>query len=348
MKASLIDISSLHAVESLFRKGQSDPWAARLAGDLVDLAIYSDEVRYPLPAASVTPELRTGPALLIELARRDSAVYAPKPYSTDNPRTVADDHLEDCLAQFAGWCRSNPVKAQQWVTMHQESWISNWHNEHIPHTYVFDVRKVGERFDVQQRAAAAGLTVEGFLYALDVVLRYPMYGELAGDGCSYLNHPIRDAVTHPTLEQDPSPKPVGAITFAKTFAALAPKLTQDEYTVLIHELRGTVRDMGLHRVKPGQVEKEVVRELAAKVALPPHLGEAERKMTMWSGVIGGVGAGVIGIVGAAPVLAVAGPVLGTAVSIAQYYWAGGVPRSAARIKWLRWALQWDLETQAQG
>lgn len=337
--SSLVDISSLHAVESLFRGATHDPWASQLAGDLADLAIYSEQVRYPLPASSATEDARQGPAVLLQLISRDSSVFVPQPYSTDNPRTVADEHLEGCLEQFCGWCRANPETAKTWVSLHEESWITDWHSEHIPHRYVFDVSKVSERADVRQKAEAAGLTLEGFLYAFDVVLRYPMYGELAGEGCAYLNHPIRDTVTHPSLEQAPTTKPVGAISFAKTFASLAPHITQDEYTSLLHELRGSVRDLGIHRVKPGQIERDVVRELAAKVALPARLGEVQRKLTLAAGITGGIGA--------FPVVGPVGPVLGLAVSIAQAYWDGSLPRSVSRVRWLRWAIQWDIETQAQ-
>ena len=45
----LVDITALNAVESLFRDGPSDPWGQQLAGQLTDLFIYSDRIRYVQP-----------------------------------------------------------------------------------------------------------------------------------------------------------------------------------------------------------------------------------------------------------------------------------------------------------
>ncbi len=340
MTQTLIDISSLHAVESLFRNGVRDPWAAQLAGDLVDLAVYSDQVSYPLPASNNAAELRTGPAIVLQLASRDSNVFTPRLYSTDSQRAVADEHLTTCVEQFAGWCRGNPNSIQQWIALHRESWISNWHTEHVPHHFVFDVGKVRANESARRQASLAGITLEAFLYALDVVLRYPMYGEIAGAGCAYLNHPIRtDSMIHPSLDIAPASKPMGAISFARTIAEMAPQLTQDEYTSLIHELRGAVRELGIHLVKPGQVESGVIRELAAKVGLPARLGAAEKNLTFAAGVVGGLGA--------FPFIGPVGPILGIGVSIAQAYWDGSLPRSVSRIGWLRWAMRWDIEAQSR-
>lgn len=342
MKSAVVDVTSLAGIESLRRGSVRDPWAARLAGNLADLFIFSDEVLYPYPQASNARELAQTPGLelVTRLTHRDSASFSPLPYSTDAVESVAPEHLEDCLEKFMYWCAANPYRADQWMTLHQESWVSGWHADRFPHRYSFDVDQLLGRPDIEVQAEKLRIPVPVLLYTLDVVLRYPMLGRIAGDSRPYLNHPIRDSIALPTFTMSAEkPQSMGALSFSSTIEAMAPKLTLDEYAVLLHELRGLVRQFGIHRVKPGHVELEVVREIAHRVALPAHLGNSERRIGMAAALAGGTAA--------LPVAGPIGPIVGIAVSIAQYYWTGSLPRSASRVGWLKWALSWDIESQVQ-
>jgi len=49
MPTPVVDITSLYAVESLFRRGPRDPWGEKLAGRLADLFIFSDTGRFTMP-----------------------------------------------------------------------------------------------------------------------------------------------------------------------------------------------------------------------------------------------------------------------------------------------------------
>jgi hypothetical protein len=77
MKNHFVDSTIIHAVESLFRDGERDPWASRLAGELVDLFVYSDVVRYPIPVRDATGgyDLAERPSLLRDLTLRDPKVF---------------------------------------------------------------------------------------------------------------------------------------------------------------------------------------------------------------------------------------------------------------------------------
>jgi hypothetical protein len=331
MKSTLIDLTSIYAVESLFRGTIKDPYAETLAGDFVDLAIYSDIVHYPLAITSAqTLESEFGPTLLKQLIARDSQLFSPKKYSTESVRSVGAVHLQDCLEQFIGWCNGNPDSVKNWIRLHRESWINSFYLERIRHKFVFDVDLLRNHHDVILASQQNGLLVDEFLRIFDVVLRYPMYGEIAGDGCAYLSHPIRHAVNHPTLQRDTDTVHVGAISFSEHFKRWAPHLSQDEYTALIYQLRGVVRDKKLHRVKPGEIEKEVIRDIAASVSLPPKLAFMMKSET-----------------GSSPALGVLDFITGVPMSIAQTFWDGTLPKSAGRLKWLRWALKWDIESQAK-
>ena len=80
------------------------------------------------------------------------------------------------------------------------------------------------------------------------------------------------------------------------------------------------------------------RELAAILGLPARLSAVGKLM--------GVAAGMIGVAGASSALGPAAAIAGGVVSVASAFWTGTVGRTPSRLRWLRWALEWDLETQA--
>jgi len=49
VNSNLVDSTTIHGVDSLFRPGKKDPWGRELAGRLADFFIYSEVLRYPAP-----------------------------------------------------------------------------------------------------------------------------------------------------------------------------------------------------------------------------------------------------------------------------------------------------------
>ena len=81
-----------------------------------------------------------------------------------------------------------------------------------------------------------------------------------------------------------------SIRFRDAVAAVAPSLTRDSYTALLHELRGHVRSNSLHLLPPGEVDRDVIRDIASKVGLPPRLKQIGRVVGVGSGLVTGAGA----------------------------------------------------------
>ncbi|MBN2315056.1 MAG: hypothetical protein JXM79_14095 [Sedimentisphaerales bacterium] len=175
-------------------------------------------------------------------------------------------------------------------------------------------------------------------YAFDSVLKYPIFGELTGRGY-YLNHPLRDAIKLPTMLKKKAIPPPVAVSFHNSVAQLAVRLSHDDYTSLLHELRGMVRQRGLHKMAPGQFDREHIREIAATVRLSPRLRGYSRGVGITTGIFGGLGA--------FPVLGTPATVVGGLISVAAAFWSGGLPRNVSRVWWLRWAMKWDIEEQAE-
>jgi hypothetical protein len=341
LKSNFVDSTTFHAVESLFREGARDPWAASLAGGLADLFVYSDTIRYPVPARrpGAGYDLAQEDSLLRDLARRDSQVFAGEEYSIARPRMIAERWLSTSFQRFSEWAGANELSLRHWITLHHSQWVRNRVAAALGERYVFNLDDLLRSPEVGRLASTTGVHAKDLCYAFDSVLRYPIFGELAGPNGYYLNHRLRNAVLLPTMRRQNAKPPTVAVSFSGTVGQLAPRLSRDGYTSLLHELRGAVRNSGLHQMLPGDFDQERIREIAANVALPPRLRGYTRGLGIAGGIFGGLGA--------IPLFGQPAALIGGAVSIAAAFWSGGLPRSMARIKWLRWALKWDVEEQAE-
>jgi len=342
MRSPLVDITTFNAIESLFHARTRDPWGSRQAGELADLFVYADTLRYPFnvpttPAAAAAALEK--PSLVLGLEGRDSSVLRPLEYPTGDPFLLRDEYLEEAFAHFAVWSRNNSHALRQWLTLHDEPWCQAQYASRVPNRYIFSLDKLLRDPTLVDLSQHLHRPPHDLCYAFDVVLRYPLYGEFTGEAEHYLNHPLRDSFFHSSLTRESGTPPAIAVSFKQTVSEMAHALSQDEYTVLLHELRGTVRDAGLNKLKPGEFDKDVIREIAAKVALPPRLRALAKASA--------VGAGAIGGLGAIPLLGPGAALAGAVVSVSAALWSGRLPRQAARLRWLRWALEWPIEQQAQ-
>lgn len=338
MSNPLVDTTTLIAVESLFRKGKHDPWGVQLAGDLADLVIYGDTVRCGLGLPNDNRDedgLADRPKLFGNLSKRDSAVFQIERYSTEEPLTIKEEYLTECVPRFESYAKTHRTELKQWIALHSRDWIRSYHATHVQRRYVYSVEALRARMNLEQLSTNTGIEVDDLCYVFDVILRFPIYGALTGSNERYLNHPIRDAFPLPTMESSSELVPQVPVAWSSAVSRLAKSLTQDEYEVLLHEMRGTVRDLGLHTMRAGSVSQEMIREIAAKVRLPPRIRRFQQARDAAVDALN-VGAVLVAPLGLAA----------TVLSCSKYLWNGGLPRSAASIRWLRWTMQWETENQA--
>lgn len=335
----LIDITSLNGVESIFRGGTEDPWGRRLAGRLADFFIYSDVARFTMPVQGQSASLDdpTLPPILIQLQSRDHGLFSPVKYEVAEKRTLNPEYLDDAFRGFAAWAQNNKFALRRWLRLHNEPWIRNGHLARVRPRYVFDVELLRSRPLLKVIASDVRVTADDILYCFDVILRYPLYGELAGRGTYFLAHPIRELQSLPTMTVENRPPPSIALSFSGAVEAMIPSMMLDEYTSFLHEARGVIRDRKIDTLKPGALDRETTREIAALLGLPARLNAAGKVM--------GVAAGLIGIAGASPAIGPAATVVGGLVSMTSALWTGTIGRRPSQLSWLRWALEWDVERQ---
>lgn len=339
MSSNLIDITTIVAVESIFAEGPKDPWGASVAGRLADIFVYSDEVRYvlPMPPNLSSSDYPGRPSLLLELEEASKGIVIPEKYSTETVSKLEDQYLLSAFDLFYIWAKVNPIRLSEWANLHSMEWVRDGHTSRVGRMYVYNVELLHQERDVDHLSGAIQLTPEQLFYAFDVILRKPLYGLLAGETNYFASHPIRNIFKTPGSTSDSAPAPKVCVSFERSISKLAGKLSQSEYIKLLLELREVVRDQGLHLFDPGQVEKEAVRKIAKKVSLPPHLKDVAKSA--------GIAAGVIGGLGAIPILGPASALAGSAIAIATSVWSGELPRHVANWKWLDWALKWEIEDE---
>jgi len=149
MAPPVVDITSLYAVESLFRSGTRDPWGRRLAGRLADLFIFSETARFTMPirAEAATVADPTLPPLLGLLRSRDPGVLKPLAYVVEERRRLKNDYLEPAFGTFATWAANNKGALKQWLAFHNELRHSPADISHIRPDSIFDIRAL---FDVER------------------------------------------------------------------------------------------------------------------------------------------------------------------------------------------------------
>lgn len=336
----IIDISSLYGVESLFQTGTRDPWGPCLAGRLADLFIYSDVVRFIMPGPEESASLDDPnlPSILTKLGARDHGLFAPIECDLEERRTLDSKYLDEAFQNFEGWAQNNKPKLRQLLQLHGEPWIRDPHLARLGGPYVFEVDDLRGNPLLLDLALGLDVQVDDILHGFDVVLRYPCYAERADPERYYfLAHRFRELQRFPTMTSEEAPLPSFALSLSADVRALAPKMTLDEYTIFLHEARGIIRDLKIHTLKPGALNRETIRKVAGYLELPARLRKA--------GIVKGVGIGLIAAAGAA--IGPEAATVGTLVSVAATLWTGTVGRRPARISWLRPALEWEIEKQAR-
>ena len=338
----IVDFSTFSSVDSLFQPGPIDPWVKETASNLADFFIYSDKARFILPYGSKKldrDDLPEVPTLLSELARRDSDVFGYEAYSTIERRHLSNDYLLPSFQSFYSWALNNPVKFRQRCELYRQKWIQNGHLSRVATNYVFNIERLKDFEEFCYMKKRLNLEDDDIFFAFDVVLRYSLYGQLAGENVHYLSHPIRERINLPTMEFSHSLPPKVPIRFGPYIYDATKKLGRDEYTAVLHQLRGIVRDRKIISVQPGEVEPDILREIAASVGLQARLRRGSK--------VAAIIVGILGAAGAAPVIGPAATIAGGAISIGAVIWGRRVPQKVTRWKWLRWALEWDLEQESK-
>jgi hypothetical protein len=322
-------------------EGTKDPFAQTICSDFADLFIYNDVVKYPviLRKGEGGEALDIGlPPLLQDLSRRDSAAIGQHVVSIHQTLALAAEQLEPSFDRFASYVRNNRKRVRAFLDLQNQPWIKEGQfQKRLAKKYVFDFEKVKTHPRFQDVVRMLTATEQEVSTVFDIVLRYSLYGSLLHEDEYYMAHPIRAQQNFPTMERKPCPPPAVPIRIGPYLAQFAPNMSQDEFTVFLHEARGVVRDLEIVNLSSGALEPDAVRELAVRLKLPPRLTASARAWGIAGGIVGGLGA-----------IAVLGPFAslgGAAISIASAFWNGRLPRAIARLSWLHWAFAWDIEAE---
>lgn len=133
----IVDITTLNAVESLFRVGPVDPWGRQTAGDLVDFIIYAEKPRFVLPCIGDSPSTPL-PSLLQSIQRAEPTLFEPAAYSTEHPRQLAPENLAPSFQRFTSWSKANKTTLRALTELHRQDWIRSGHLARVKNAYVFD------------------------------------------------------------------------------------------------------------------------------------------------------------------------------------------------------------------
>jgi len=337
MFSPLIDTNSLIAIESHFSAGRGDPWARLLAGHLADAVVYADAVRYTCGVATASREAERLPEIVSLLDGEGESILRPEPVVVGITPRLATGLVEETFENFAAWVLNNQASWLRWLRTHSSPAVRRMQELQVGRPLFFALDDLPPS-DLTRLSSRTGASVEDLLYAFDNVLRGPLYAVLA-DGQPYIHHPTREPTILPTARSENGATRRVAVPFADSVRDLLDRLTLGEYCQLLLSLRKEVRRRNIHKLPPGHVDREVLREIAAAASLAPKLRFLGRVVGFLAGIASGVAV--------APALGPAGAIAGGVISIASSIWSGNLPRSAARIQWVRWAIEWNVEAGAE-
>jgi hypothetical protein len=333
----------LNGIESLFRKGPKDPYAWRLAADFSDLFVFSESARYAIvraPDAPTSEKFGVVPSILRDLIGRDSGALTEQRLIIGE-QSVSDEYLSESFDIFGDYVVANRNSIRSFIELHNQPWIRRRpaFQRGVNTGWVFPMHRLIETKTMKALVSSIGVHEEDLCHVFDVALKYSLYGEVAGSDEYYLAHPMRSEVPFPTMNREDAPLPPIPFRIGPSLIGMIGHLTQDEYTSILHEARGLVRDLKLVGLKPNTIEKETLREFAVRLKLPPRLKDFTRSRDSISGAAD--------VASAIPSLGISPTLAGVAISIASLFWKRTLPRITSRWRWLHWGLEWDIEREAR-
>ncbi len=340
MNKPLVDTNTLWAINTLFLKRHIDPWAQNLLGHFTNLFVYSDFFRFTVPTPDKDNCDPTQGIPIIQLIQsRDTNLIVPTFLVAPEPKKVSEENLVICLERFSDWAHLNPTRLKSWLLSHlvdDELW-ANW-TGHLKRNYVFDIEDIISSNEIISLSKRVNVPERHLVYALDNILRMPEYGQLVGADQYYLNHPLRDAFQLPVSSLESAAPPNVPISWHKAAVTLSDKTDLDGFIVFLLDLRNQVHEYKLHKVsRSDQVEKDVVRDIAQRVGLPPQF--------KYHGLTASILTGILTSLAVFPALGPLSAVAGGAVTVTTNLWKGNLPSGVGKIKWLKWAIKWDVEDQ---
>ncbi len=334
----LVDITTIQGIESLFDDGPKDPYGAGSLAHLTDIALYSDRVRYPVPYVGRRPQSAEDvvrPRLVEAFDELLPDLFQFVPFRADAIRPVSDSTAEGALESLARFVRANPNHSKALISLHSKASVRKEHSSRLPHEFVYAVEPVLGNPFMAEMANRLTCKKEMLLYTLDMVLRYPMYGTLAGPDEWYLSHRVRTAVSMPNLHTSRRRPPNVAVPFGDLVYRVASREEIPRLVERIAQLRHLLDETGIRGAPNGEVERSVIRDVAQRAGLPGRLRGYNKSI--------GIATGLLGFVGLAPILGPPAAAAAATVTIGGALWDGQMPESVTRRRWLRFAIKYDVE-----
>ena len=170
----LFDLTSMLAVEALFRGGFKDPWTRSIVSKFTDMYIFCETARYTAPFFSdSTKEVEnsdTFPVLRKLIDRENSSLRAII-YRTDEQISLNVEYMNDSFKAFYNWCINNISQLKNWLNFHQQEWIRGTHNERFKTNFLYQTQILSNRNDLINLSKTLNTSPEEICYTFDLVLR---------------------------------------------------------------------------------------------------------------------------------------------------------------------------------
>ncbi|MCX6359242.1 MAG: hypothetical protein NT029_05535 [Armatimonadetes bacterium] len=238
---AMTDTRTMQVVESLY-EGPRVVGADSTAVAFADLFIGCDQMYVPvLSTDGPGPQAAYRTALLRRLASRDSAVFAPLPYTLADGRTRYPVDLRDEFSVFAARAECDLALLQSVVRQHRFIDGIDPPFAQIEKHYVFNVHSTERHPRFEETMHRLQVSRDLLILLVEMSMRH--MGELAGD-VHYISDPFRRNMRYFGRERRDRPLGGPRISFGRYILDMH-GLTPDGFAAKLHEARHLARELNL-------------------------------------------------------------------------------------------------------
>src|SRR3954453_5674678 len=190
-----IDISTGHAVDSVFPTGRQDPWARESLRIFVDTVANHKDVVYPLSsmAAAAGESDANLPEIFASARKSEWKIIKAFQGATADTITMSADDVREQFIAFTTWLTDEPddlLRVRDWAAMHlEEPRIAEAHPRTVPAHVTAEFLAT---IPAETVAHHFGLTYRQLEYTFDVFLRGIQYNAVCQASTPYFAHPLRE------------------------------------------------------------------------------------------------------------------------------------------------------------
>lgn len=183
MKKFYVDVTTINAIETIFRSCKNDPYAISLAAEFAEAFVFHDECCVILPLPEDAPvdisQIDDVPDFLLYLLTSIESVTYDR-LSTSRHVPISADALNEQFTRIHGWIYDDVDEAKDFVVALREHFRAKWHPKAVKLDFVFDLTELRADERYKRTKKDLGMSQYDCDKIINFMLKFPYYKDRAG------------------------------------------------------------------------------------------------------------------------------------------------------------------------